>query len=105
MTVVDRYAAIKESMALATGATEELLHIHFGLMIFVVVEVVFRRRMHSAWPVSLVWGFALANEAIDAFAEEYDITLSALDLLNTVLWPTVLFVVARRRKVSPPLGG
>lgn len=92
-------------MADYTGATEDLLHVHFGLLIFVVVAVLFRRRMHSLWPVSMVWAFALANEVIDYFAAGYSVDLSALDVVNTVLWPTVLFLVARRRSISPPLGG
>lgn len=92
-------------MADYTGATEDLLHVHFGLLIFVVVAVLFRRRMHSFWPVSMVWAFALANEAIDYLSAGYKMDLSALDVVNTVLWPTVLFLVARRRRISPPLGG
>lgn len=105
MTLPDTYAAIKESMAAATGATEELLHVHFGLLIFVTVAVLLRRRMHSNWPVGLVWAFALANEAVDFFAAGYDPFLSGLDVINTVVWPTILYLVARRRRVSPPLGG
>ena len=104
-TLPDRYAALKEGMSAATGATEELLHVHFGLLIFVVVAVLFRRRMHSLWPVGMVWAFALLNEAVDFFAAQWVLDLSALDVLNTVLWPTVLFLVARRRRISPPLGG
>lgn len=105
MNVADAYAAIKQSMSDATGASEELLHVHFGLLIFVVVALLLRRRMHSNWPVGLVWAFALANEAVDYFAVGYDPFLSLLDVINTVLWPTILYLVARRRRVSPPLGG
>jgi hypothetical protein len=100
----DAYAAMKENMSLATGATEELLHVHFGLLIFVAIALLFRRRMHSNWPVAMVWMFALANEAIDFFATGYEVGESLLDVLNTILWPTVLYLVARRRRVSPPLG-
>ena len=104
MTLPDAYAAVKENMSLATGATEELLHVHFGLLIFVAVALVLRRRMHSNWPVAMVWGFALANEAVDYFAAGYEVWPSLLDIVNTVVWPTVLHLVARRRRVSPPLG-
>jgi hypothetical protein len=105
LTLPDRYAALKQAMSAATGATEELLHVHFGLLIFVTVAVLFRRRMHSLWPVSLVWAFALGNEAVDLFATGYELVPSLFDVLNTALWPTVLFLVARRRRISPPLGG
>ncbi len=105
MTLPDAYAAIKESMSEATGASEELLHVHFGLLIFVSAAIVLRRRMHSNWPVGLVWVFALANEAVDFFAAGYEAFPSLLDAINTVVWPTILYLVARRRRVSPPLGG
>jgi len=104
VTLPDAYAAVKENMSLATGATEELLHVHFGLLIFVAVALVLRRRMHSNWPVAMVWAFALANESVDYFAAGYEVWPSLLDIVNTVVWPTVLHLVARRRRVSPPLG-
>ena len=104
MTLADTYAALKESMSAATGATEELLHVHFGLLIFVLAALVLRRRMHSNWPVGLVWAFAVGNEAVDSFAAGYELFPSVLDAINTVIWPTILHLVARRRRVSPPLG-
>ena len=105
MNLADAYARIKDSMSVATGATEELLHVHFGLLIFVAAALLLRRRMHSNWPVGLVWAFALANEAVDYFAIGYAWFPSLLDILNTIFWPTILHLVARRRRVSPPLGG
>jgi hypothetical protein len=101
----DTYASWKTAMSDATGATEDLLHVHFGVLIFVVVAVVFRRRMHSWWPVSMVWAFALTNELVDYFAMDWQADTSALDVLNTIFWPTILFLVARRRRVHPPIGG
>ena len=105
MTLPNMYGEIKQAMTEATGATEELLHVHFGLLIFVAVALILRRRMHSNWPVGLVWAFALGNEAVDVFATGYELWPSLLDIVNTVLWPTILHLVARRRRVSPPLGG
>jgi hypothetical protein len=105
MTLPDAYASLKQGLSAATGASEDLLHVHFGLLIFVAAALLLRRRMHSNWPVGLVWAFALANEAVDYFATGYALDTSLLDVLNTVVWPTVLHLVARRRRVSPPLGG
>ena len=105
MNLADSYAAVKTSMSDATGASEDLLHVHFGLLIFVAAALLLRRRMHSNWPVGLVWTFALANEAVDYFAAGYRLFPSLLDIVNTIVWPTVLYLVARRRRISPPLGG
>jgi hypothetical protein len=99
------YSEWKTWLSDTTGATEDLLHVHFGLLIFVAVALVFRQRMHSLWPVSCVWTFALVNELVDYFAPEWQADTSALDVLNSVFWPTILFLVARRRRVRPPLRG
>lgn len=100
----DTYGGWKTAMSDAIGATEDLLHVHFGLLIFVLVAVAFRQRMHSLWPVLSVWAFASGNELIDYFAAEWRADTSALDVLNSVFWPTVLFLVARRRSIRPPMG-
>lgn len=102
--LANRYGGIKNAMSDATGASEELLHVHFGLLIFIATAVVFRRRMHSLWPVALVWTFAIGNELIDYLADEWVAFTSFLDVVNTIFWPTMLFLVARRRRISPPLG-
>ena len=105
LTTAEQYGAFKEWLSLTTGMPEDLLHVHMGLLIFVFFAVVLRRRMHSVWPVSAVVIFALLNEVVDSLNPGWVFGSSALDVLNTVLWPTVLFLVARRRRVSPPLGG
>ena len=104
LSFADRYAAFKEWMSLGTGMPEDLLHVHVGLLIFVFFAVVLRRRMHSFWPISMVVLFAVLNEAVDAFGPNWNADLSALDVVNTSFWPLILFLVARRRHVSPPLG-
>ena len=93
------YSAAKTSLAAVIGASEDLLHVHAGLLIFFAGALVFRRRMRSRIPVSLVWLFALANELFDAFSpmpssSRWEV---AADILNTVFWPTLLFLLARRR--------
>ena len=105
LTTAEQYGAFKEWLSLTTGMPEDLLHVHMGLLIFVFFAVVLRRRMHSVWPVSAVVIFALLNEVVDSLNPGWVFGSSALDVINTVLWPTVLFLVARRRRVSPPLGG
>ena len=98
------YSEWKTWLSDTTGATEDLLHVHFGLLIFVAIALVFRQRLHSVWPVALVWAFALTNELVDYFAPEWQTDTAALDVINSVFWPTILFLVARRRRVNPPVG-
>lgn len=104
ISFADHYSAFKEWLSTATSLSEDLLHVHMGLLIFVFFAVVLRRRMHSPWPVSAVALFAVLNEVVDSFGADWDASLSALDAANTIFWPMILFLVARRRHVSPPLG-
>lgn len=96
------YSTAKQQLAAALGATEELLHIHAGLLIFFAAAVLLRRRMRSRVPIALVFAFAFFNEIVDAFSLESAATRwdPAADILNTVFWPTLLFFLARRRESS-----
>ena len=93
------YADAKQKLAELFGATEDLLHLHAGLIIFFASALLFRRRMRSRVPIALVYVFAFANELIDLASPDpkpggFEPTV---DILNTVVWPTLLFLLARRR--------
>jgi hypothetical protein len=93
------YAGAKRSLGTMAGATEDLLHVHAGLLIFFGAALLLRRRMRSRIPVALVWAFALGNELVDAFSPGASATAwePAADIVNSVFWPTLLFLLARRR--------
>ena len=96
------YSAAKTSLGATLGASEDLLHVHAGLLIFFAAALLFRRRMRSRIPVGLVWLFALANELLDAFSpipspSRWEVPV---DVVNTVFWPALLFLLARRRSAS-----
>ena len=92
------YGQRKVWLSEVLGAPEDLLHVHAGLVIFLVTALLFRRRMRSRMPVSLVWLFAVGNEVLDAMRPDASISPFEpwFDILNTVLWPTLLFAIARR---------
>lgn len=93
------YSAAKETLGTTLGATEDLLHLHAGLIIFFAAALFLRHRMRSRVPIALVYIFAFGNEAIDAYSPVGGATLtgSVVDILNTIFWPTLLFLLARRR--------
>lgn len=92
-----RYTALKNKLGILTGAQEDLLHVHAGLLIFVVAALVLRRKMRSPAPLIVVVVFAAANELLDWFGDEPASPLEPyVDFANTVFWPAVLFVLARR---------
>ena len=91
------YGEAKRVIETCTGASQELLHVHAGLLIFVLASLVLRKKFRSPIPLALVTLFALLNELVDwingppaASFEPY------WHIANTVFWPCLLFVLARR---------
>ena len=92
-----RYRELKIALGEATGAQEDLLHVHAGLLIFVVSALLLRKRMRSPIPLALVVLFAAGNELIDWLSGVPSRPFEPLvDFLNTIVWPTILFLTARR---------
>ena len=95
----DRYAEFKQSLIHTLGAQEDLLHVHAGLLLFVASALLLRQRMRSPWPLAIVIFFALLNELLDySSTRPWNGPLSALDVVNTIIWPLLLFLLARRAK-------
>ncbi|HLV08539.1 MAG TPA: hypothetical protein VKY80_12765 [Croceibacterium sp.] len=96
-TIVATYADTKAAFIDWTGATEDLLHMHAGLAIFVLSAWLLKKKMRSPVPLSLVAFFAVLNEVFDwSFGGSPGTLEPVVDILNTVFWPTVLFLLARR---------
>jgi hypothetical protein len=91
------YSTHKSSLGELTGASQELLHVHAGLLIFIVAALVLRRKMRSPIPLTIVVFFAALNEVVDWISGGPPDTLEPLwDFANTVFWPFLLFLIARR---------
>ena len=52
------YSAAKVWLGDALGVTDDLIHVHVGLAIFVLTALLLRRRMRSPWPLVVVAVFA-----------------------------------------------
>jgi hypothetical protein len=95
LAYAERYSAAKRALGQTFGVTDNLLHVHVGLAIFVVTALLLRRRMRSPWPLAVVTLFALLNEGVDYLTPQTS-DFSVFDVMNTVFWPGVLFLLARR---------
>ena len=87
--------------ALKTGLNEFLhlskdaLHIHLGLAIYLIVLLTLARGRRLWLPWATVLVFELVNEAVDIFhhgPSTSELVGSVKDIVNTMLWPTVLLV-------------
>lgn len=95
--MIQDYLAWKAALGEQLGASESLIHVHVGLAIFVVTALLLRQRMRSWIPLAVVLVLAILNEVVDYnYGILWDYISSGMDLINTIFWPTVLFLLARR---------
>ncbi len=95
---------LKSALSDFLHLSKDALHVHFGIAAYLFFLVFFRRRPASAIPWLAVLVLELINEALDiAYAlghrgQLLRVLLGTLkDVVNTMLWPTVLFLVLRWR--------
>lgn len=89
---------IKTELTTLLDISRDALHIHLGIAIFLVAVVLVRRGPASLIPLFVLLGFELINEALDTFHGDHlsvDIAGTLRDIANTMLWPTVVVIVAR----------
>lgn len=102
--------AMKTDLSELLHLSKDALHIHIGIGLYVIAMLAFRRGPGSWWPWLTVLGFALLNEAIDLYHNGISnpgLSGSLKDMINTMVWPTVIVVFARiqaRRSRGPAAG-
>ena len=74
--------------------SRDALHIHVGLGIYVLAIVALRRGPASPIPWLIVLAFELVNEGLDLY-HQVDLSGAVVDIMNTMLWPTIALVIAR----------
>ena len=106
------FQALKLSIIAASQLSRDALHVYVGLATFVIAALVFRRSIRSWLPWFAVLVVAVLVEAVDLRDDlltrgHLRWLASTHDLLNTMLWPTVLVLVARHTRwarVDEPAG-
>ena len=93
--------AIKLAIVSATGLSKDALHIYVGLTTQLTAAAILRRRLRSTIPWVMVLILAVAGEMVDmrddiATLSYWRWRASLHDVLNTIFWPSVLLILARR---------
>ena len=86
------------------GLAKDALHIYVALLLFLGSALLFRWPLKSWRPWLVVAVAALVGEAWDLLdSVVYDtpvrLAANAKDVWNTLVWPTVLMLLARRTRV------
>lgn len=95
--------SLKLALVSATGLSKDALHVYAGLAVFFVVVLALRKPVRSWLPLAVVALAAVAAELLDmrddlATFGYWRVAASAHDVGNTVFWPAMLFVLARRTR-------
>ncbi len=95
-----QWIEFKDLLAAFTGLSEDALHIYAAMLVQAVAALLLRRRLRDWTPLLVVALVLLANETNDILSpghpiEQWQIDGGVRDLWNTMLLPTVLFLLAR----------
>jgi hypothetical protein len=99
MNVPDLYNDLIRAIGDGTGMADSLLHVHAGMAVLLLMRLVTKRSLATPWPLLGVCAAEAANEMLDRLhwgSWRWEDT--ALDAVNTLFWPTVLFVGLRLRR-------
>jgi hypothetical protein len=96
------YQAAKLGLVSILGLSKDALHVYVGLGVFFLAHLVLRRPLRSLLPLALVLLAAIAGEALDmrddlATLGYWRWQASLGDILNTLFWPSVVWLLARLR--------
>lgn len=94
------FQAIKAVIVTATGLSRDALHVYFGLTVFVLSALAFRKPLRALAPLLVVIAVACIGEFLDmcddiATRGHWRVGASVHDLFNTTIWPVIVFLLVR----------
>jgi hypothetical protein len=102
MNLPQLYADLIHQIGDGTGMADSLLHVHAGLAVLFVARIVTRRSLSTPLPLLLVIAAEATNEVLDRLHYgSWRLADTGADVVNTLFWPTVLFVGLRLRRPRP----
>jgi hypothetical protein len=90
-----------------TNLSRDALHVHAGLLVFVLAAAVLRKHPGSPWPWLVAMVVACGMEAMDAVDGivsygHWRVRASVHDVVNTMFWPTALALACRFTRLCAP---
>lgn len=99
-TLLTDIGSLKALVEAYTGLEKDALHIHVALLIYILTSLLIVRGGKGQLPWFVVLAVELFNEFLDFRRHDpingiYPWEESAKDLWNTMLWPSILVILAR----------
>jgi hypothetical protein len=96
MQIAARYESLKIRFATWVGISDWELHTQLGMIAFLATAIILRRPLSSPWPVLVTIVGEGINEYMDSVHYgSWRWADTSRDILFTLLWPIVLFLLAR----------
>jgi hypothetical protein len=95
MSLAATYIQLTDTIAAMSGLSRPMLHVHAGMAIYVLTQLLLGERRGSLVAVSMVVLAELGNETLERIywgSWRLDDTLS--DVVTTLFWPTVCLAVS-----------
>jgi hypothetical protein len=100
MNIPSLYAELIRAIGDGTGMADSLLHVHAGMAVLILTRLVTRRSLATPVPLLVVFVAEVANEVLDRLHYgSWRWLDTTSDVINTMFWPTVLYVGLRLRRV------
>lgn len=96
MKIALKYETWKLALSEWAMFSDRELHVSLGLLVFFLAMILFRRPIRSVWPWLAVVLFEMTNEYLGrVLTGTWNWPDTKLDILFTLLWPTLFLVAAR----------
>ncbi len=98
MDIPALYAQLIHEIGDGTGMADSLLHVHAGMAVLLATRVITGRRLSTPVPLLVVALAEFGNELLDRLHYgSWRWGDTSLDIVNTMFWPTMLFLGLRIR--------
>lgn len=99
---LSKFQQLKIYITNFTELSRDALHIYAGLTLFFIVAFFHHRQLKSKWAIWTVLIVAVTAELFDAHDDfinygMWHIGASLHDIINTIFWPLVIWLMARFR--------
>lgn len=99
MEVFTAYTSLMDQAAQWFGVPHSTMHVHAGLAVYVVAQVVVRTRRASMAALNTVIALAVLHEVLDFFGSpNWDWADTLQDIALTSMWPVAITVVGQYRR-------
>ncbi|MBB5713381.1 hypothetical protein [Sphingomonas aerophila] len=99
MNIPALYASMIQQIGDGTGMADFVLHIHAGMAVLILARLITRRSLSTPIPLLVVVAAEACNEILDRLHYgSWRPADTTADVINTLFWPTVLFIGLRLRR-------